>query len=103
MPWVRMSLMKPKTGRGAEVDQLLTELADYFAEQDGFLEGYLLRAKDGLVGRVTVWETEASADHSAQSNHVMSVRSRLNPDVEEGSHEEHAFEGMHFARMTEKS
>ena len=103
MPWVRVSLMKPKAGRQAEVDQLLTELADYFAEQDGFVEGYILHAKDGLVGRVTIWETEASADHSAQSNHVLAVRSRLNPDVEDGSHEEHAFEGTHFARMTDKS
>ena len=59
MPWVRVSLMKPKAGRQAEVDQLLTELADYFAEQDGFVEGYILHAKDGLVGRVTIWETEA--------------------------------------------
>ena len=103
MPWVRMSLMKPKAGRQAEVDQLLTELADFFAEQDGFLEGYILHAKDGLVGRVTIWETEASADHSAQSTHVLAVRSRLNPDVEEGSHEEHAFEGTYFGRMSDKS
>ena len=103
MPWVRMSLMKPKAGRQAEVDQLMTELADYFAEQDGFLEGYVLHAKDGLVGRVTIWETEASADHSAQSNHVLAVRSRLNPDVEDGSHEERAFEGTYFAKMTDKS
>jgi heme-degrading monooxygenase HmoA len=103
MPWVRMSLMQPKNGRTAEVQQLLGELADYFAEQDGFIEGYTLQAKDGLVGRVTVWDSESAADHSAQTDHVLAIRSRLNPAVEEGSHQEHAFEGDRFVRITDKS
>ena len=63
----------------------------------GFIEGYRLQSNDSLVGRVTVWETEASADHTAQSTHVLALRSRLNPDVEAGSHQEHAFEGTRFA------
>ena len=103
MPWVRMSLMQPRRDRAAEVQQLLTELADYFAEQPGFIEGYTLQAKDGLVGRVTVWDSESAADHSAQTTHVMAIRSRLNPDVKEGSHQEHAFEGERFVPMTDKS
>lgn len=101
MPYVRVSLMQPKAGRVAEVYAILSELAEYFAEQPGFIEGYKLQSKDGLVGRITVWESEAAADHSAQTTHVLSLRARLNPDVEEGSHEEHAFEGTRFAPMTD--
>lgn len=96
MPYVRVSLMQPKSGRQAEVTRLLGELADYFAQQPGFIEGYKLVSKDGLVGRVTVWDAEVAADQAAQTTHVLAVRSRLGADIEEGSHEEHAFEGERF-------
>ncbi len=96
MSYVRVSLMQPKSGRHAEVKELLEDLAGYFAQQPGFVEGYGLYSSDALVGRVTVWENEQSAEAAAQSNHVLSVRSRLNTDVESGSHQEHAFEATHF-------
>jgi quinol monooxygenase YgiN len=96
MPYIRVSLMQPKSGRQAEVAELLGELADFFTQQPGFVEGYKLVSKDGLVGRVTVWDAEAAADRAAQSTHVLAVRSRLGADIEEGSHEEHAFEGDRF-------
>ncbi len=97
MSYVRVSLMQPKPGRHAEVKELLDDLAGFFAQQAGFIEGYGLYSSDALVGRVTVWEDERSADVAAQNNHVLSVRSRLNTDVEAGSHQEHAFEGTRFA------
>lgn len=97
MPYVRVSLMQPKPGRHEEVGKLLAELAEFFAGQQGFVEGYRLHSKDELVGRVTVWDSEASADHAAQETHVLAIRSRLSADIEEGSHEEHAFEGTRFA------
>lgn len=103
MPYVRVSLMQPRSGHTDEVAEILKELADFFAEQAGFIEGYQLHSKDGLVGRVTVWESETAAEHSAQSNHVLALRSRLNPVVEEGSHEEHAFDGTRFVPMTSSS
>ena len=97
MSYVRVSLMQPRPGHDSGVNELLTELADSFAQQPGFIEGYQLHSKDALLGRVTVWESEASADHAAQSTHVLALRSRLNPEVEAGSHQEHAFEGTRFA------
>ncbi len=97
MAYVRVSLMQPKASRHAEVKELMDELAHFFAKQAGFLEGYGLYSSDALVGRVTVWDSEAAADAAAQSTHVLAVRSRLNNDVEAGSHQEHAFEGTRFA------
>ena len=96
MPYVRVSLMQPKAGRHTEVRELLDDLAGFFAQQPGFIEGYGLHSSDSLVGRVTVWESADAADAAAQSNHVLAVRSRLNTDVEDGSHQEHAFEGTRF-------
>ncbi len=100
MPYVRVSLMQPKAGRHAQVSELAGELAEFFAKQPGFVEGYALHSTDALVGRVTVWDSEAAADAAAQSTHVLAVRSRLNNDVENGSHQEHAFEGTRFTPMT---
>ncbi len=100
MAYVRISLMQSKPGRQAEVKQLMDELADFFAKQPGFVDGYGLHSSDALVGRVTVWDSESAADAAAQSNHVLAVRSRLNTDVLDGSHQEHAFEGTRFAPAT---
>ena len=97
MPYVRVSLMQPKAGRHAVVKQSMDELAEFFAKQRGFIEGYGLHSENALVGRVTVWDSEAAADAAAQSTHVLSIRSRLNQDVIDGSHQEHAFEGTRFA------
>jgi quinol monooxygenase YgiN len=97
MSYVRVSLMQPRSGRAAEVREHLDELADFFAKQAGFIEGYTLYSSDALVGRVTVWESEASADHAATSTHVLAVRSRLDAVIEPGSHQEHAFDGTRFA------
>ena len=97
MSYVRVSLMQPKSGRHAEAQQHLGELADFFAKQPGFIDGYNLHTSDALVGRVTMWDSEASADRAAQDTHVLAVRSRLNTVVEDGSHQEHAFEGTRFS------
>lgn len=97
MPYVRVSLMQPKTGRNDEVSALLDDLGAHFASQPGYLDGYGLHSNDGLVGRVTVWESASAADAAAQGDHVLAVRSRLNTDVVDGSHQEHAFEGKRYS------
>jgi len=87
--------MKPKTGEDVEVRRILDDLTAYFSRQPGYLGGYRIDAHDGtgLVGRITTWTDEAAADHAAQTDHVLAIRSQLNQVVEEGSHEERAFQG----------
>lgn len=99
MPYVRVSIVKPKSGDDAEVRRIMDELIGFFTHQPGYLDGFRIDARDGtgFLGRITVWQDEASADRAAQTDHVLSLRSQLNPVVEEGTHEEHAFEGTRIA------
>jgi len=99
MPYIRVSIMKPKTGSDVEVRRILDDLAGYFANQPGYLGGFRIDSHDGtgLLGRITTWSDEAAADQAAQTDHVLAIRSQLNPVVEEGSHEEHAFQGTEIA------
>lgn len=98
MPYVRVSILKPKSGQATEVRRIMDELSSFFARQSGYATGYRIDAQDGtdLLGRVTVWNDEHAADLAAQTDHVLALRSALNPLVEGDSHEEHAFEGTHL-------
>lgn len=100
MLYIRISLMKPKRGQEREVASMMDDLVAFYREQDGFVDGFKLMAADemGDIGRVTVWKSEAAADATAQMEHVLSVRSRLNPLVEEGSHDERSFHAEEAAK-----
>jgi hypothetical protein len=92
-----MSLMRPQSGREAEVERLLEDLIRYYRQQNGFLAGWKVSALDrtGEVGRITVWESEADADHAANQQRVLSLRSELNLLLEEDTeHVERAFEAQ---------
>jgi hypothetical protein len=91
--YVRLSLMKAKPGKELEVADLMDRLVTYYKQQDGFVDGYKLRAADESadIGRVTVWRSEDEADRTAQSTRVMSLRSDLMAMVEEGTHDERSF------------
>ena len=79
MAYVRISLMRPLTGRGADLDQLNLELVEYYRRQPGCLQSTVIHAADGSgeTGRVSFWESEAAADAAASSDRSMSLRSRL--------------------------
>ena len=93
MLYIRLSLMKAKPGRESDVAALMDRLVTYYKQQDGFVDGYKLKAADetGDIGRVTVWKSEETADLVAQSNHVLALRSDLMPLIEDGSHDERSF------------
>jgi heme-degrading monooxygenase HmoA len=79
MAYVRLSIMKPLPGSESELHAAQKDLLKFFAQQPGFVDGYILRAQDGSgeVGRVGIWESESHADHAANSDHVLAVRSEL--------------------------
>lgn len=93
MLYVRMSLMTPTPGRQQDVAAIMDSLVSFYAKQPGYVVGYKLAAADdtGDMGRVTVWRSGEEADATAQTNHVMSLRSDLMPMIEEGSHQERSF------------
>ncbi len=98
MAYVRISLMRPKRGQEQRLTDLIDQLAAYYRQQPGFLNGYRLSAlpgdTSGRLGRVGVWESAAAAERAAGTDHDLAMRSEVNMAVEDGSHEELAFEGV---------
>jgi heme-degrading monooxygenase HmoA len=81
VPYVRIALMQPKPGHADQVRELQTELLRFDRTLPGFLGGYLLDPSDGTgrIGRMILWETKADADHAAQDQHTLTMRSALAP------------------------
>ena len=93
MPYVRISMMRARTGEETRVHDLIDRLVAYYAQQPGFVTGYRLEPTepDGFIGRIGVWERVEDADRAAQTEHDLALRSQLNMSVEE--HREYSFVG----------
>ncbi len=91
--YVRLSLMKPKDGMRDEVLEMHRQLVAWLPSQPGFVRGYLIISGDpqDRVGHLDVWRSEQDADHAAQTDHVLAVRSELLLLVEKESHAEHSY------------
>jgi hypothetical protein len=94
LPYVRLSVSSPKEGNREKVLAIEEELLAYFKTRPGFIEGYQLNSAYQL-GRVTVWESQARADHVANDQHTLSLRSQLLPLV--GDSLEYGFDGQKVA------
>ena len=97
--FVRISYMHPKEGQQARLQELLQKLSAYYREQEGYEGGYILNpyagaeTEDRRWGRVGFWATADNAEHAAQTEHSMALRSELARIVEEDTHYEFTFEG----------
>jgi hypothetical protein len=101
--YVRISILRPRPNEGERVGQLLRELTTSLATQPGYVRGMRLEAEarelrawpagfpSGLLGRVSIWDTEEDADRAAQTAQVESLRGQLNSLVVD--HHEYAFLG----------
>jgi len=85
-----MSVVKPLKGQEEQVRALLEELNQFAAAQAGYLEGYVFEGTDGAgaMGRVSVWDSPASANRAAQGGRTLALRAsiqrRLEEDLVEG-------------------
>ncbi|MEE8346322.1 MAG: hypothetical protein V3S20_03140 [Dehalococcoidia bacterium] len=86
MPYIRISLMTPAEGKSDEVRRLNQELSFFYKAQDGCPQSFVLTAAGGSgeLGRMSIWESEATAEHAATLQHSMSLRSRLHLAVKRG-------------------
>ena len=93
MPYVRISIARPRPGQEQRLAELQKQIADHVAKQPGCERSYLLRPRDnsGDVCRITIWDSEAQAEAVANSDHMMALRSELNLAAAEGGHTERAF------------
>ncbi len=92
MPYVRLSLMKPMSGKDLEVANLNQELVEFYRRQEGCVSSHVITAVDssGEVGRVSVWESEGTADAAATADRSLSLRSRLHLLLRRG-HQDRSF------------
>ena len=88
--YIRASLMMPKPGNEERVSQLMDDMLGFLASQPGYVRGYRILSGDpeGRLGRIAVYKSEHDADHAAQTDHVLAVRSELMQLIEENSHTE---------------
>jgi len=97
--FVRISYMHPKEGQEARLKDILQQLSAFYHDQKGYQGGYILNPYEGAAddvrrwGRVGLWASEDDAEHAAQTEHSMALRSELARIVEEDSHYEFSFEG----------
>ncbi|MGE3961774.1 MAG: hypothetical protein AB7F65_08855 [Dehalococcoidia bacterium] len=97
--FVRVSYMHPKEGQEDRLKDILHKLSDHYHDQPGYEGGWILnpyakaKAEDRRWGRVGLWATDDAAEHAAQTEHSMALRSELARIVVEDSHYELSFEG----------
>ena len=92
MPYVRVSIAKPRKGEEARLEELMRKLNDLSAQQAGCINSWVLRPHDssGEIARIAVYENEQTAESAANSTSFMSLRSEIHLITEPG-HTERAF------------
>lgn len=92
MAYVRISIVKPRHGQAARVEELMRKINDFASKAKGCREVFLLRPHDdsGEIARMAIYQDEDSAEAAASSQTVLALRSELHLLVEPG-HIERAF------------
>ncbi len=92
MPYIRLSIARPRRGQEQLLEDLMRKLATLTAAQEGCIESYLLRPHDesGELARISVYRDEHAAEQSANNQSVMALRSEMHLLMEPG-HVERAF------------
>jgi quinol monooxygenase YgiN len=92
MPYVRLSVARPRRGEAQHLEDLMRKLSVAAAAQDGCLASYVLRPHDdsGEIARIAIYKDEESAEHAANNQSVMVLRSEMHLITEAG-HSERAF------------
>lgn len=86
MPYIRLSIAKPRRGEEARLEEVMRKLSDLSASQDGCLESFVLRPHDdsGDVARIAIYSDEVTAEHIANTQSFLALRSELHLLAEPG-------------------
>lgn len=100
-PVVRTSIEEILPGHMAEAERIVDSLKEYLAKQKGFILGYRfdLPEAPNSIGRVSMWESDATANAAAGHDHVMALRSQLAAISKKSSIVEH----MHYIKGSPKN
>ncbi len=86
MPYIRLSIAKPRRGEEARLEEVMRKLSDLSASQEGCIESYVLRPHDdsGDVARIAIYNDETTAEQAANSQSFLALRSELHLVAEPG-------------------
>jgi quinol monooxygenase YgiN len=92
MPYIRLSIAKPRRGEEARLEDLMRKLNDLSAGQEGCIESWVVRPHDnsGEIARIAIYSTEGAAESAANNQSFMAIRSEIHLASEPG-HIERAF------------
>jgi quinol monooxygenase YgiN len=92
MPYIRLSIAKPRRGQEARLEELMRKLDATLKSQPGVITSYVLKPHDdsGEIARIAVYENEHVAEAAANNQSVMAIRSEIHLASEPG-HVERAF------------
>jgi heme-degrading monooxygenase HmoA len=92
MAFVRLSVVKPRPGQEQRAIELLEALSAATADSPGWQANYVLRPHDdsGEIARISIYDSESSAEREAATSSVLSLRSELHLVIEP-DHRERAF------------
>lgn len=92
MPYIRLSIARPRRGEEARLEELMRKLNDLSASVPGCIQSYILKPNDdsGEIARIAIYENEEAAESVANTQSFMAIRSELHLASEPG-HVERAF------------
>lgn len=98
MPYVRLSIARPRKGRESQLEELQATIAGFLSRQPGCERSYLLKPNDGSgeIARLTIWDDEASAERAANLDRMLSLRSEVHL-ISEPGHTERAFNDIPYS------
>jgi quinol monooxygenase YgiN len=84
MPYIRLTMAKPRPERRTEVQAHYEELVRHVKTLPGCIDAYTLLPQDdsGEVGRISVWENAEVAHQAANDPHAMALHAELHFDTQ---------------------
>ena len=78
MSFIRLSMATPQATRIDEIRHQYDKLFRYLADKPGFLTGWVVTGhRDGDIGRLSVWESEAAANRAATDSYVLALHAQV--------------------------
>ncbi len=92
MPYIRISIAKPRRGEEDRLRDVLERINAEASSREGCLQTHLLRPHDesGELARIAIYRDEAAGEAAASSQTMLALRSEMHLLVEPG-HTERAF------------
>lgn len=92
MPYIRISIAKPRRGEEGRLREVLERINAEADSREGCLQTYLLQPHDesGELARIAIYRDEDAGEAAAASQSMLALRSEMHLLVEPG-HTERAF------------